>query len=150
MKGLEDLPKQTMEERVRDAFGAAAETVTAEDLPGPPAPAGRSWPTRGLRAWAPRVRMHALVPIAAAGCVTAIVVTATLVVPKLLAGPPAGALAGPPRFFAGVAEHPPGHFPPSTVLNIYRSATGRVVATARLPKPDHVFAAVARLGRGPT
>jgi hypothetical protein len=150
VKGLEDLPKRTMEERVRDAFGAAAETATAEDLPGPPAPAGRSWPTRGLRAWAPRVRMHALVPIAAAACVTAIVVTATLVVPKLLAGPPAGALAGPPRFFAGVAEHPPGHFPPSTVLNIYRSATGRVVATARLPKPDHVFAAVARLGSGRT
>ena len=61
-----------------------------------------------------------------------------------------GALAGAPRFFAGVAEHPPGHFPPSTVLNIYRSATGRVVATAQLPKPDHVFAAVARLGRGRT
>jgi hypothetical protein len=36
------------------------------------------------------------------------------------------------------------------VLNIYRSTTGRVVATARLPKPDHVFAAVARLGRGRT
>jgi len=154
VKGLEDLPKRAMEERVRDAFGAATKTVTAEDLPGPPTPAGRSWPARGLRAWAPRARMHALVPIAAAACVTAIVVTATLVVPKLLAGPPtarpAGALAGPPTFFAGVAEHPPGHFPPSTVLNIYRSATGRVVATARLPKPDHVFAAVARLGRGRT
>jgi len=154
VNGLEDLPMRAMEERVRDAFDAAAETVTAEDLPGPPTPAGRSWPARGLRAWAPRARMHALVPIAAAACVTAIVVTATLVVPKLLAGPPtarpAGALAGPPTFFAGVAEHPPGHFPPSTVLNIYRSATGRVVATARLPKPDHVFAAVARLGRGRT
>ena len=90
MKGLEDMPMRAMEERVRDAFGAAAETVTAEDLPGPPAPAGRSGPARGLRAWTPRVRTHALVPIAAAVCVTAIVVTATLVVPKLLARPPAG------------------------------------------------------------
>ena len=99
---------RAMEERVRDAFGAAAQTVTAEDLPGPPAPAGRSGSARGLRAWTPRARMHALVPIAAAACVTVIVVTATLVVPKLLAGPSAGraggALTGPPRFFAGVAE----------------------------------------------
>ena len=95
--------------------------------------------------------MHALVPVAAAACVAVIVVTATLVVPRLLAGPPAartgGALAGAPTFFAGVAEHPPGHFPPSTVLNIYRSATGRVVASVRPPKPDHEFAAVGRLGR---
>ena len=36
------------------------------------------------------------------------------------------------------------------MLDIYRSATGRVVATAQLPKPDHVFAAVARLGSGHT
>jgi hypothetical protein len=97
--------------------------------------------------------MHALVPVAAAACVTAIVVTATLVVPKLLAGPPAGrprgALTGAPRFFAGVAEAVTG-YPPATVLNIYRSATGRVVATVQPPGPNHVFAAVSRLGNDHT
>jgi hypothetical protein len=153
VKGLEDRPMRAMEDRVRDAFGAAAQTVNAEDLPGPPTPAGRSGSARGLRAWTPRARMHALVPIAAAACVTAIVVTATLVVPKLLAGPSAGraggALTGPPRFFAGVAEPVPA-YPPSTVLNIYRSATGRVVATVQPPGPNHVFAAVSRLGNDHT
>jgi len=79
-----------MEERVRDAFGAVAETVTARDLPGLPTPAGRSWVARGLLRWAPRARIHALVPLAAAACVAVIVVAATLVVPRVVAGPPGG------------------------------------------------------------
>jgi hypothetical protein len=148
VKGLEDLPMRAMEERVRDAFSAAADTVSAQDLPGPPAPARRSWAAWSPRAWAPRMRMHALVPIAAAACVTAIVVTATLVVPKLLAGPTGGraggALAGAPRFFAGITEY--GQYPPKTTLNIYRSTTGRVVASVRPSKPDHEFLAVSKLG----
>jgi hypothetical protein len=94
MKGLEEAPMRAMEERVRDAFGAAAETVTAQGLPGlPTTPAGRSWKARGLWAWAPRARMHVLVPAAAAACVTVIAVTATLVVPELLGSP----LGGRPR-----------------------------------------------------
>jgi hypothetical protein len=149
MNELDEAPMQAMEERVRDAFGAAAKTVTAEDLPGPPAPGGRSWAAWGLRVRAPRARLPALVPVAAAACVAVIVVTMTVVVPRLLAGPgggPAGALAGAPKFFAGVAN-PSEHFPPSTVLNIYRSATGRVAASVRPPGPEHEFAAVGRLGK---
>lgn len=149
MKGLDDMPLRAMEERVRDAFDATAETVTVRDLPGPPTAAGHTRAARGLRAWAPRARMHALVPLAAAAGVAVIIVTAIVVVPRLLAGPPGGlpggALAGAPRFFAGVAENPPGH-PPSTVVNIYRSATGRVVASVRLPRHLRMFAAVGRLG----
>jgi hypothetical protein len=148
MTGLDGAPMRAMEERVRDAFGAAAGTVTAQDLPGPPAPGGRSRAAWGLRAWAPRARLHALVPAAAAAAVTVIIVTVALVVPGLLAGPAggqAGALAGAPKFFAGVAN-PSEHFPPSTVLHIYRSATGRVAASARPPGPEHEFAAVGRLG----
>jgi hypothetical protein len=121
----------------------------ARDLPGPPTSAGHTWAARGLRAWAPRARMHALVPLVAAAGVAVIIVTAIVVVPRLLAGPagglPGGALAGAPRFFAGVAENPPGH-PPSTVVNIYRSATGRVVGSVRLPRHLRMFAAVGRLG----
>jgi hypothetical protein len=112
MKGLDDMTVRAMEERVRDAFGAAAETVTARDLPGPPTPAGHARAARGLRAWAPRARMHAFIPLAAAAGVTVIIVTAILVVPRLLAGPPSrpqgGALAAAPKFFAGVAENPRG------------------------------------------
>jgi hypothetical protein len=76
-----------MEERVRDAFDAAAQTVTARDLPGLPTPAARSWVARGLLGWTPRPRIHALVPVAAAVCVAVIAVTATLVVPRLPAWP---------------------------------------------------------------
>ena len=145
MKGREEMPARVMEERVRDAFGAAAERVTARDLPGLPTPAGRPWVVRVLLGWVPRSRIHALVPVAAAACVAVIAVTATVVVPKLLAGPPGGrgaaGLAGAPRFFAGVTENPQ-----PTVLHIYRSATGRVVASFPAPRPDHLFEAVARLG----
>jgi hypothetical protein len=139
------MPPRMMEERVRDAFAAAAETVTARDLPGLPTPAGRPWVTRWWLGGTPRARIHALIPVAAAACVAVIAVTATLVVPRLLASPPAGetatGLAGAPRFFAGITENPQ-----PTVLNIYRSATGRVVASFPPPRPDHLFEAVARLG----
>jgi hypothetical protein len=59
---------------------------------------------------------------------------------------PAAALAGAPRFFAGVASNPRGRYPWSTVLNIYRSANGRMVASLPMPGREHAFAAVARLG----
>jgi hypothetical protein len=138
-----------MEERVRDAFGAAAETVTAQDLPGPPTPADRGRAAVSRRDGHRRARMRALLPAAAAAGVVVIVATLTLVVPRLLAGPPAGrtggGLAGAPRFFAGVSDTGRGS-PRTTVVNIYRSATGRVVASFRPPSPDHDFTAVARIG----
>jgi hypothetical protein len=145
MNGLDEAPMRAMEERVRDAFGAAAKTVTAQDLPGPPTAAGRAWAARGLRAWVARAHMRAFVPLAAAAAVTAIIVTTALVVPRLLTGPQGGrspgGLAGAPAFFAGVAEDAP-----SSVVHVYRSATGRVVASVRLPSHLRMFAAVSRLG----
>jgi hypothetical protein len=140
-----EMPARVMEDRIRDAFGAAVETVTAHDLPGLPTPPGRSWVTRRLVGWAPRARVHAVIPAIAAACVAMIVVTATLVVPRVLAGPPDGGtatgLAGAPRFFAGLTGKPQDN-----ALNIYRSATGRVVASVPAPRPDREFEAVARLG----
>src|SRR5262249_28373983 len=128
MKGLEEMPMRAMEERVRDAFGAAAETVTARHLPAPPAPRGRSRVAWGVRVWAPRVRLHALVPVAAAACVAVIVVTAAVVAPKLLAGPApggqAGALAGAPKVFARGAE-PSGAFPAGLGLVVHPCPTAR-------------------------
>ena len=143
MKGREDMPAQ-VEERLRDAFRAAAEAITARDLPGPPTPRDRSWVARRLPEWTPRARVRAVIPVAAAACV-ALIVAATLVVPRVVAGPPGGGtatgLAGAPRFFAGLT----GEARDNT-LNIYRSATGRVVASVPAPRPEREFEAVARLG----
>jgi hypothetical protein len=147
MKGREDVPAQVeqVEERIRDAFRAAAEAVTARDLPGLPTPRDRSWVARRLLEWTPRARVRAVIPVVAAACVAVIVVAATLVAPRVLAGPPgrgaATGLAGAPRFFAGLTG-----MPQDNALNVYRSATGRVVASVPAPRPDREFEAVARLG----
>ena len=138
------MPPQVMEDQLREAFRAAAETVTDRDLPGLPAPRDRSWMARRLPEWAPRARVRAVIPVAAAACV-ALIVAATVVVPRVVAGSPDGGtatgLAGAPRFFAGVTGKSQDN-----ALNIYRSATGRVVASVPAPRPDREFEAVARLG----
>ena len=84
----------------------------------------------------------------AAVAVIAITIPSTIGILGHTPGPaghqPAG-LAGGPTFFAGVtdtATQPP----PKTVVNIYRSATGRVVASIRPPRPYHDFVAVSSLG----
>ncbi|MEP7022603.1 MAG: hypothetical protein ABJB47_02070 [Actinomycetota bacterium] len=154
------------EERLRDAFGAAASTISAEDLPPRPAPAGSFGPgragraARGLRAWAPRARVRALAPVAAAVSMTAIGVTAVVVVPGLMNGSPSGALAagplgGAPRFFAGVTAevHSKGPLIDGvlrkatmvTKVKVYSSANGRPVAVVTAPTPLG-SASVARLG----
>jgi hypothetical protein len=91
---------------------------------------------------------------AAAGTVIVVacaaIIPATIGLPGHTPGPAAGhrpaGLAGAPKFFAGVTEKPLGQNPPATVVNIYRSATGRVVASIRPPRPYHDFVAVSRLG----
>jgi hypothetical protein len=81
----------------------------------------------------------------AAAIVAVIVVVATLVVPRVMAGSRGGGaatgLAGAPRFFAGLTGEAQDN-----ALNIYRSATGRVIASVPAPRPDREFEAVARLG----
>jgi hypothetical protein len=143
MNGREDMPAQ-VEERLRDAFRAVAETVTAHDLPSLPTPRDRSWVARRLLEWTPRARVRAVIPVVAAACV-AVIVVAALVASRVVAGPPGGGaaigLAGAPRFFAGLTGEAQDN-----ALNIYRSATGRVVASVPAPRPDREFEAVARLG----
>ena len=148
---------QATEAQVRDAFLAAASTISAGDLPPRPAPARNSRAARvawSLRAWAPRARVRAVVPVAAAASVTAIVVTAAVVIPGLLNGSPSGALANPaaaPRFFAGVTVKPAHTVPVVTVVKIYRSATGRPVAGAELTVPaGQQIQSVSRLGNDHT
>ena len=86
---------------------------------------------------------------AAAVAIIAAAIPATIGILGHTPGPAAGhrpaGLAGAPEFFAGVT--PVGQQAhPATVVNIYRSATGRVVASIRPPKPYHDFVAVSRLG----
>jgi len=161
MKRDHGLPAQTaeaMEAQVRDAFAAAAGTITAGDLPPRPTPARNSRASRSvwsLRAWAPRARVRALVPVAAAASVTAIAVTAAVVVPGLLDGTPSGSLADPaaaPRFFVALtADRTATGTPPVTVVKIYRSGSGRPVPGAKLTVPaSQQLQAVSRLGNDRT
>ena len=85
----------------------------------------------------------------AAVAVIAVAIPSTIGIIGHTSGPASGhysaGLAGGPAFFAGVtdtAKQPP----PSTVVNIYRSATGRVVRSIHPPRPYHDFTAVSRLG----
>jgi hypothetical protein len=68
----------TLEDRIRDAFRADAETVRPEAIPGPPAPPRRPAPGRpGLR------RRRVLIPVAAAAAVIALVVGLSVATPLL-------------------------------------------------------------------
>ena len=86
----------TLEDRIRDAFRADAETVRPEAIPGPPAP-----PARPRRRWFRSGQARMLVPLAAAAAVVAIVAGLSAAAP-LLQGP--GHPANPPG---------PGPFLPS-------------------------------------
>ena len=87
---------------------------------------------------------------AAAIAIIAVTIPATIGILGHTPGPAAGhrsaGLAGGPKFFAGITEKPRGQDSRITVVNIYRSATGRVVASIRPPRPYHDFVAVSRLG----
>jgi hypothetical protein len=86
---------------------------------------------------------------AAAVAIIAVTIPATIGTLGHSPGPAMGhrsaGLAGGPKFFAGVAETST-HPPLKTVVDIYRSATGRVVGSIRPPKPYRDFVAVSRLG----
>jgi hypothetical protein len=86
----------------------------------------------------------------AAAAAVAVTIPATIGIlghtPEPAAGHQPAGLAGAPKFFAGITEKPPGQYHPATVVNIYRSATGRVVGSIRPPKPYRDFVAVSRLG----
>jgi hypothetical protein len=97
-----------------------------------------------------RRRIQGAASGAAAIAIIAVTIPVTIGILGHAPGPAAGhqsaGLAGAPKFFAGVAEKPRGQDPPTTVVNIYRSATGRVIGSIRPPKPYRDFEAVSRLG----
>jgi hypothetical protein len=97
-----------------------------------------------------RRRIQGVAGGAAAAAIIAVTIPATIGILGHTPGPaaahrPAGQAVAP-KYFAGVTEKPLGQNPPATVVNIYRSTTGRVVASIRPPKPYRDFTAVSRLG----
>jgi hypothetical protein len=99
----------TLEERIRDAFRADAETVRPEAIPGPPAP-----PARPRRAWFGSRRRRVLIPLAAATAVIALAVGLWLATP-LFGGRVSPPLPGPFRPLPTAGSQPAGPVPVPTL-----------------------------------
>jgi hypothetical protein len=128
-----------LEDRIRDAYQSAAETVQTLQRTSPVLAAG-SVPR-------PR-RMNAFAPIAVAAAVI-VVIAASVALPRLLAGSARNPAA--PQISA------PGHYPPFQVvvtvknnqdssLQVESAATGHAVATLAPPWPGAEWGAVAAVG----
>jgi hypothetical protein len=140
----------TIEDRLREAYQAAAETVPPETTTGPPgtsAALDRSRrPARPRGSARRRGSARLAVPLAAATAIAAIAVAATVVVPKVWSArpaAPAGWNAPPPRYYAAVAY---GHHTAESAVNIVNAATGRVTGQLGSPRPGIYFQDVASLG----
>jgi hypothetical protein len=170
----------SLEDRLRGAYQAAADTVAPDTVRGLPAlgdepgaaPGGRrspaSWQIWAFRRAARRAGRTRLsgrglaIPLAAAAAVLAIVVSASIVAPRILAGPPSGGqgpvgglaqgyaghrlpAASAPKFFVAV-QATSSDVQYATTLAVFSSVTGRVVGRLELPVQNRYFQAVAALG----
>ena len=154
----------TIEDRLRDAFNADADTVGPESLR--PLPGRDTQHDRGMRLLRPtreQARGRVMIPLAAAAAVAVIVVGAAVIVPGLLPGrglhpAPAGRLAAaypggrtpagaPPKYFVASVYGPDGN---TTRLEVVSSATGRVTGRIAPPEAHRYFEAVAALGNDRT
>jgi hypothetical protein len=134
----------TIEERLADAYQAAAETVRPEAIPGPPDTSTALTRPRGSARRRGSARLA--VPLAAAAAAAAIAVAATVVVPKVWSGhqaTPAGWDAPPPRYYAAAAY---GHHAAGPTVDIVNAATGRVTGRLGSPRRGIYFQEVASLG----
>jgi hypothetical protein len=169
----------SLEDRLRDAYRAATDTVDPETIRSPPdLGAGRVWSRGGsARQNGRRSRPSAMawsrgrsigVPLAAAVAVAAIVVTASMVAPRMPARPqghgpgPVGSLAqgypghrlpggAAPKFYVALqVARSQENEAYATTLNVYDTATGQRVG--RLPSPvrNRFFQTVAALGNDRT
>ncbi|HEX3923598.1 MAG TPA: hypothetical protein VHY31_15020 [Streptosporangiaceae bacterium] len=125
-----------LEDRLRDAYRAATQTVQPGAVPDLPAQLGTPQrPPRARPRWT-----RVLIPVAAAAAVTALGVTASL----LATGHSGPAAGGPamPRFYVESPEKGP--------LTVYNTATGAVASTIRLPYGLTFTGQVAATGDGRT
>jgi hypothetical protein len=159
-----------LEERLRDAYQAAADTVTREpdapDLTGTDRPASQARP--GSRA--PVIRLAA--PLAAAAAVAAIALAMTLIgttgsgrppgpwprparwgltaATSLAHGYPGGAIpaAPQPRYYLAIQPARLGPTEYAFTASVYNTATGQRTGQLTLPRPGLWVRAVASLGNG--
>ncbi len=152
---------RTIEDRLRDAFRADAETVHPEAV--------RPFASPGARPGRPadrRPRGRIVIPVAAAAAVALIAVGTAVVLPRALSdhgrghqAPPAGIAAGypdgqmpggpPPKFFVAIVSLPGGKFD-ATELEVVNAATGRITGRITSPGAHRNFQAVAPLGNDKT
>jgi hypothetical protein len=90
-----------LEDRLRDAFRADADTVRPEAIPGVPVR-----PARRAPAWRRSRRARILIPLAAAAAVIAVVVSVGLIAPASKGPSPASTVRGLPLPVLGRGGHP--------------------------------------------
>ena len=135
-----------LEERLRDAYRGAADTVRPERVPAP------RWAREQVSRRGPSARRLAwrkLTPLAAAAAVVVVAVGAAVGLPRWLSGPgttpaPAAPAGSPPRFMVIATDVADGsgsfRYAP---LQVQDAATGRVVATVSTPQAGTLWTAVA-------
>jgi WD40-like Beta Propeller Repeat len=130
----------TMEDQLRDAYAAAAETVRPGSIRGLPDQAAR--PRRpAFRPGSPARsrRARVLVPLAAAAAVAVIAVAASLVMPASPPGHGGAAVPGAlPRFFLAMPDNPTGD-----QMAVFSATTGRQLALVRPPRGSAIDTAAA-------
>ena len=139
----------TIEDRLRDAYRAAAQTVRPESIrgaPGQPPRAARPGPRPASSARSRRNRI--MVPLAAAAAVALIAVAATVVLPGTRTGQgPGGAAASGalPRFFLASPQTQTGEH-----TAVFSATTGRELALLTPPRPGWAISAAAATGNDRT
>jgi hypothetical protein len=134
-----------LEEKLRDAYQAAADTITREmdapDLTGTGRRASR--PRIGSRA--PVIRLAA--PLAAAAAVAAIALAISLIATSAPGRLPIPA-ASRPRYYLGIQNSPHGPTEYAFTAYVYSAATGQRTGQLTLPRSDLWVRAAASLGNG--
>jgi sugar lactone lactonase YvrE len=132
----------TMEDQLRDAYAAAAQTVRPDSIRGLPDQAARAGrPPFRPPSPARSRRTRVLVPLAAAAAVAVIAVTASLVMP---ASPPGNSSAAPsgalPRFFLAL---PNSQGRSGDNMAVFSATTGRQLALVKPPRDSVIDTAAA-------
>jgi hypothetical protein len=150
----------TIEDRLREAFRADAQTVRPVAVR-PFSRAGQ----RSQHSLRGRLRAKVTVPVAAAAAVAIIAVGTSVVLPRLVAshgsharrpgllgqGFPDGRMpSGPPPNYFVAVTNPPNTDGYDTVLSVINAATGQVTGRLSAPGPHRFFQAVAALGNDRT
>jgi hypothetical protein len=138
-----------LEERLRDAYRGAADTVRPERVPAP------RWAREQVSRRGPSARRptwRRLAPLAAAAAVVVVAVGAAVGLPRWLSGTgttpaPAAPAGSPPEFMVIATDVASGGPAP---LRVQDAATGRMVATVSTPQADTIWTAVADTGNDST